>query len=87
MELDQAKIEKIIATYLESSGFTQRKLTDSPSDNLQSVNRKYVNFYCSISTLPQTSVIGQQVFLPELGYPVYRNTSGKWVTGTGSVIA
>lgn len=87
MEFEKKDIEKIIADYLESSGFTQRKLTDSPSDNLQVVNRKYVNAYSSISTLPATSVIGQQIFLTDTGYPVFRNTNGKWVSGTGSIVA
>lgn len=66
--------------------FTSRKLTDTPTDNLAVVNRKYVNLYGSILGRPQTSVVGQQYFSTDLGYPIFRNSNNAWVSATGSVV-
>lgn len=80
-------VKKIIPDYLETEAFTRRKLTDIPTDNLAVTNRKYVNMFASVATLPQASVIGQQVFATDLGYPVFRRQDGKWVSAAGSVVA
>lgn len=81
------KVEKIVSDYLKRSGFTDRKLTDNPNDNLQVVPRKYVNMYSSVAALPVSSVIGQQVFVTDLGYPVYKHQNGRWVNSVGSIIS
>jgi len=81
-----ARIDRLMPIYLESSSFTQRKLTDTPTDDLQVVPRKYVNMYGSVSGRPQNSVIGQQYFATDLGYPIFRNSNNAWVSPTGSVV-
>lgn len=66
--------------------FTTRKLTDTPTDNLMTVSRKYVNMYGSIAGRPISSVIGQQYFATDLGYPIFKSNNGAWVNATGSVV-
>lgn len=80
-------VNESIKQYLNTMGFTGRKLTDTPTDDLQVVPRKYVNMYGSIASRPQNSVIGQQYFATNLGYPIFRNSNNAWVSGTGSVVA
>jgi len=79
-------VSKVLPIYLSSHAFIDRKITDTPTDNLQVVPRKYVNMYGSVSGRPQNSVIGQQYFATDLGYPIFRNTNNAWVSPTGSVV-
>lgn len=81
------RIKKILPEYLRTQAFTARKLTDTPTDNLQTVNRKYVNMYGSIAGAPGGSVIGQQYFATDLGYPIFKNQNFRWVNSVGSVIS
>lgn len=85
---DQVKeiLKKQIPLYLKNDAFTARKLTDTPTDNLQVVNRKYVNLYGSIAGRPQASIVGQQYFSTDLGYPIFRNSNNAWCSATGSVV-
>lgn len=85
-KLIDERIKKVVPVYLETNGFVQRKLTDTPTDDLQVTPRKYVNMYGSIASRPQNSVIGQQFFATNLGYPIFRNSNNAWVSGTGSVV-
>lgn len=39
----EVEVTRIIQDYLKSSSFTQRQLTDTPIDDLQIVNKKYVD--------------------------------------------
>lgn len=64
-------VEDIIKDYLKSAAFTDRKLTDTPTDDLMVVNRKYVNMNGTSSQRPTSSVLGQQFFDTSLGYPIY----------------
>lgn len=79
-ELIDKKIQKII-------GFTSRNLTDTPTDALATVNRKYVNMYGT--TRPASSVIGQHFFDTSLasgrGKDITWNGTG-WVDGTGAYV-
>lgn len=77
---------KAVSEYFKNQGFTQRKLTDTPTDDLQVVNRKYVNIFGSVAGRPQVSVVGQQYFATDLGYPIFRNSNNAWVSATGSVV-
>ncbi len=86
-KLIDERIKKLVPNILKSTAFTDRKLTDTPSDNLQVVSRKYVNMYSSVASLPVSSVIGQQVFVLELGYPAYKHQNGRWVNSVASIIA
>jgi len=76
-------IDERIKTFFS---FTSRKLTDTPTDNLMTVNRKYVNMYGSIAGRPISSVVGQQYFATDLGYPIFKSNNGAWVNATGSVV-
>ncbi len=79
-------IQQQIGLYLKNQGFTARKVTDTPTDDLQVVNRKYVNLNGSIAGAPKSSIIGQQFFASDLGYPVYKHQNGRWVNSVGSVV-
>lgn len=85
-KLIDERIKKIVPNYLEAGAFTQRKLTDTPSDNLQVVNRRYVNLYGTTADRPVASVYGQKYFDTTIGRPIYINpTTGRWVDGAGSI--
>lgn len=85
-KLIDKRIRNIVPEYLQSAAFVDRKLTDTPTDDLQVVPRKYVNMYGSTAGRPQNSVVGQQYFSTDLGYPIFRNSNNAWVSGTGSVV-
>mgnify|MGYP001563867220 CR=1 FL=1 len=70
----------------KETSFMARKPTDTPTDDLQVVPRKYVNAYGSIASRPQVSVVGQQFFSTTDGYPIFRNSNNAWVSATGSVV-
>ena len=80
------RIKKVVPEFLKTGAFTLRKLTDEPTDDLMVTPRGYVNMYGSIAGRPASSVVGQQYFDVELGYPIYKNQNTRWVSGTGSVV-
>lgn len=80
------RIKKLVPIILKGSGFANRKITDTPTDDLAVVPRKYVNMYGSIAGRPSSSVVGQQYFDTTNGYPIYRNNNYQWVNSVGSVI-
>lgn len=73
---------KVVPQYLQSGAFMQRKLTDTPTDDNQVVNRRYVTLNGTASQRPLGSVIGQQYFDTSLG-----NGKPIWWNGTGFVDA
>lgn len=82
---EAAKVFKELSAGL---GFTQRKLTDTPTDNLSVVPKKYVNLNGTVSQRPSSSVasIGQGFFATDTNIPMtYDGTS--WRNGVGSVVA
>ena len=85
-KLIDARIKKVIPVYLKQAAFTDRKITDTPTDDLQVVPRKYVNMYGSVAGRPTGSIIGQQYFDTTNGYPVFKNQNSRWVSATGSVV-
>lgn len=83
-------LRKEISTYLESTGFTQRKLTDTPTDDLQVTPRRYVNMNGVVANRPRSSIasMGQSFFASDTGIPMtFNSTTNKWVNGIGSVVA
>lgn len=94
MSLEESKIKQLVAeeigrilpNYLSGKAFQAHKVTDMPNDDLQVVPRKYVNLYGSVAGRPQNSVIGQQYFATDLGYPIFRNSNNAWVSPTGSIV-
>lgn len=82
----EQKVKKVIDVYLKNGAFSVRKITDTPTDNLMVVNRKYVNLYGTTAQRPSASVFGQKFFDTTIGRPIYINPiTGKWVDGAGSV--
>lgn len=83
----KAGVLSIVGEYLKSSAFSDRKLTDTPTDALSVVNRKYVTL--NGSTRPQSSVIGQSFLDTSLasgrGKPIWWNGTG-WVDATGTYV-
>lgn len=87
--LTKDDILKIIRDYNKQGGFTDRKLTDTPTDALAVVNRKYVTNNGTTANRPTASVIGQPYFDTSLasgrGKPVWYGPSG-WVDATGTLV-
>jgi len=80
----QKFVESTTQRYLKSTAFTDRKLTDTPTDALSIVNRKYVNLSGTGSQRPPSPVLGQQYFDTTTGRPIFYNGTN-WVDGAGSV--
>ena len=91
-KLIDERIKKVVPQYLKTQAFSTRKVTDTPTDRYQVTSMGYVNFYGSTlgssSTIgrPSGSVIGQQYFDTEIGYPIFKNQNSRWVSATGSVV-
>lgn len=66
-------IIKVIREYNQSTGFTDRKLTDTPTDALAVVNRNYVTLNGSSANRPPSPITGQYYFDTSLGFPVWFN--------------
>jgi len=86
------RIQKQVVKILQGSGFTDRKVTDTPTDNLQVVPRKYVNLSGTLATRPAslTATMGQGFFATNLnsGTPIRFNAnSSVWTNGVGSIVA
>lgn len=82
------RARKVIREYMKSSAFTDRKLTDTPTDSLQVVNRRYVTLNGTSANRPTASVIGQVYFdrsLATNGKPVWWNGTG-FVDATGTYV-
>ena len=76
-------IREEVKSYMRGSGFTDRKVTDTPTDDLSTVNRKYVNLNGVTATRPSTSILGQQYFDTTIGKPVWWDGT-EFVDATGS---
>lgn len=81
-------IEKIIGNYLESSAFTHRKLTDTPTDDYMVTPRKYVNMNGTVANRPKSSIasVGQSYFATDTFIPMTYSIQG-WRNGSGSIVA
>lgn len=90
MENEQLKllIRQEIGNYMKSSAFTDRKLTDTPTDAFSVVNRKYVNLNGNVANRPSSSVatLGQFYFATDTSIPM-RFDGTNWRNGVGSVVA
>ena len=87
-KLVDERIKKVVPVYLVKQGFSARKLTDTPNDDLQVVNRKYVNMYGTTANRPIASIATRGMFYFDtvIGRPVYFNpNSSVWTDGAGSV--
>lgn len=76
---------KTVKAYLKSSAFTDRKLTDNPTDSLSIVNRKFVTLNGVSASRPTSSILGQFYFDTTLGYPIWWDGS-QWVDSAGTPV-
>lgn len=83
------KVIKIVSNYLKSSAFTDRKLTDTPTDANSVVPRKYVTLNGTSANRPTSSVVGQDYFDTSLasgrGKKITWNGTG-FVDGSGAYV-
>lgn len=79
------KIKKALVNFSKGSGFTARKLTDTPTDKNQVVPRGFVTNNGATANRPSNPVTGQSFFDTQIGKPIWRNGSN-WVDATGSIV-
>ena len=86
--LTEKEVVEIIKAYFKSGSFTDRKLTDTPTDALSVVNRKYVNLNGVVANRPNSSVatIGQSYFATDTNVPMTFDGTD-WRNGSGSIVA
>ncbi len=82
------RIKKLVPDILKGSGFTDRKLGDTPTDNLALVPRKYVTNNGTVANRPLSSVatIGQPYYATDTFIPMTYSAQG-WRNGNGSIVA
>lgn len=83
-------IQETVRNELKGGLFTARKLTDTPTDNLQVVNRKYTNLNGTLANRPASvkAVMGQHYYATDVNIPLtYDSTNTVWRNGVGSIIA
>lgn len=86
--IEKKDVLQIVKDYMQSGAFTDRKLTDTPTDNLSVVNRKYVNLNGLVASRPKSSVasVGQSYFATDTAIPMTYSAAG-WRNGVGSIVA
>lgn len=82
------RIKKLVPEILQGSAFTDRKLTDTPTDNNSVVPRKYVTMNGAVASRPVSSVatIGQFYLATDTLLPMWK-AAGGWINSAGSIIA
>lgn len=87
-KIDKKEIQGIIKEYMQSQSFTDRKITDTPTDTLSVVNRKYVNLNGAVADRPKSSIasVGQSYYATDTNIPMTYSAGG-WRNGVGSIIA
>lgn len=78
-------VQDVVRLYMKSSAFTDRKLTDTPTDALQVVNRKYVTLNGTTGLRPTAPVTGQFYYDITLGIPIWWNGSN-WKDAAGNTV-
>ena len=82
-EIDK-NIEKMINDKIRQAvSFTAHKVTDTPTDALNVVNRKYVNLNGVTANRPISSILGQFYYDTTINKPVWWSGS-TWVDATGT---
>jgi len=87
-ELDRSAILSIIKEYMQTEAFTDRKITDTPTDALSVVNKKYVTNNGVVADRPKSSVasVGQSFYPTDTNIPMIYSIGG-WRDGVGSIVA
>jgi len=80
------EVKRVIDIYLKNGAFHTRKVTDTPTDDLMVVNRKYVNLYGTTSQRPSIASKAQQYFDTTINRPIFFNpNSSVWTDAAGSI--
>ena len=87
-EIDKNAVLSIIKEYMQTEAFTDRKITDSPTDTLSVVNRRYVTLNGLVTSRPKSSVasVGQSYYATDTDIPMIYSAGG-WRDGVGSIVA
>lgn len=82
------EIKQAIPIYMKNAAFTDRKLTDTPTDALSLVNRRYVTNNGLVADRPKSSVatVGQTFLATDTFIPMTYSVGG-WRNGVGSIVA
>lgn len=82
------RASKVVKKFLQTDGFTQRKLTDTPTDKLQVTPMGYVNLNGVVANRPKSSVasVGQFYLATDTNQPMWY-TVGGWRDGNASIVA
>lgn len=88
--MEEQELKKVVVSIikkeLRSSYFQTRKITDTPTDDLEVVNRKYVNLNGNTASRPTSSVLGQKYFDTDLNQPIWVGNGFGWVDANGNPI-
>ena len=78
----------VVKKFSESTGFTVSKITDTPTDALHVVNKKFVTANGSVASRISSSVatVGRFYLDTNTNIPMWKVTAG-WVNGVGSIVA
>lgn len=83
------RVQEVVKDYMQSPAFSDRKVTDTPTDALGVVNRKYVTLNGPSAARPTSSVVGQSYLDMTLaagnGKPVWWNGTG-FIDATGTYV-
>ncbi len=84
----EEKVIEVIKSYTNNASFSDRKLTDTPTDSFSVVNRKFVTLNGTVASRPVSSVavIGQHYLATDTKIPMTYDSTG-WVNGIGSIVA
>lgn len=87
-EAVKREVERQLKQYRQDWGFTDRKLTDTPTDAYAVVPRKYVTNNGAVANRPVSSVavVGQPYLATDTGIPMTYTVQG-WRNGAGSIVA
>lgn len=81
----EQNVIKIIKQYLAGSAFTDRQVTDTPTEALSIVNRKFVTQNGTTANRPTSSITGLQYYDTTLNKPVYWSGT-TWRDAAGTIV-
>lgn len=81
----QSDFLQAVKVYNKTSAFTDRKLTDMPTDDLQVVPRKFVTLNGVTASRPTSPVTGQFYYDTTIDRPVWWNGTN-WKNAAGATV-
>ena len=81
-------VDETVLKFMKLPGFTSHKITDTPTDTLSIVNRRFVTLNGSVVSRVSSSVatVGRFYLDTESNIPMWKVSAG-WVNGVGSIVA